>query len=300
MKKPVRMADHDVIGVFPANIRDEIIDWGLNEIGAPKVWEKSNGQGIRVAILDTGVDFRHPDLQGRIGSIADFAKSAYGGNDKQGHGTHCAGIVAANNNGKGMIGVAPEAELYCAKVLSDNGAGSFESIIQGLQWAIDKKVHIISMSIGSEIEPPQEFYDAIKAAHAAGIVMVAATGNQNKGINWPALYNEVIAISAMNRNHERASFSNYGTKNEIMAPGVDILSCYKEGGYARLSGTSMATPIVAGCIALYLGYLLKQGQPMPALEQLHEKLIQSCIDLGDKGKDDYFGYGLINLEKLLA
>ncbi|SFJ65147.1 Subtilase family protein [Paenibacillus sp. UNC496MF] len=300
MKQAFKLANHEVVSVHPSSAGDDLIDWGLNDIGAPNVWPKSTGLDVRVAILDTGVDFHHPDLKENIKAVIDFTGSSYGGRDRQGHGSHCAGIIGAEDNGQGMIGVAPQTELYCAKVLSDNGSGGFDSIIKGIRWAIDKKVHLISMSLGCAMEPPQELHDAIKAAAAAGIIMVAATGNENHYVDWPAMYDEVIAVSAMGRNHERASFSNYGLKNEIMAPGVDILSCYKDGGYARLSGTSMATPLMAGSIALYLSYLLRRGEVIPATDALHTKLLASSIDLGAPGKDAYFGDGVINLEKLLA
>jgi subtilisin family serine protease len=301
MEKPIfTLADFVVEGEYSPETVKDVVDWGIHEIHAEDAWQKTKGKGVKVGILDTGVDYNHPDLKDNIKAYVDFTNSPFGALDQQGHGTHVAGIIAAEMNHLGIIGVAPEAELYCAKVLGDHGTGGFDSIIKGLEWAIEQGVDIISMSLGCSMEPPQELNDAIKKASDAGIILIAATGNENSDVDWPAAYDEVIAVSAMDHNHERARFSNYGIKNEIMAPGVDILSTYKNGGYARLSGTSMATPIVSGCVALYLSYLKANNQPKPTLEELHKKLLESADDLGDPGRDPVYGDGLIDLDKLLA
>jgi len=292
--------DHKLIHSLGADARKDIIDWGIEAAHAPCVWDKTTGQGIKVAILDTGIDRDHPDLLPNLKAYADFTRSPYGPEDKQGHGTHVAGIIAAADNGEGVIGIAPNAELYAAKVLGDRGTGSFQAIIDGIRWAINLGVDVINMSLGCAAEPPQEMHEAIKDAAAAGIIIVAATGNENTGVGWPAMYDEVIAVSAMTPGKERANFSNYGIKNEIMAPGVDILSTYKDGGYAKLSGTSMATPIIAGCAALYLGFCKANGLPRPTLEELHAKLAVSCEDLATPGRDAYTGDGLIDLHKLIS
>jgi len=299
-KNVFTLKDIKVEEVFPSSYGKDIVDWGLQAIQAPAAWKITKGKGIKVGILDTGIDLNHPDLKDNIKAYQDFTKSPYGVLDRQGHGSHVAGIIAGVENGKGIIGVAPQAELYIAKVLGDNGSGSFESIINGLHWAIQQGVDIISMSLGCEIEPPEEMHQAIKMAKNAGIILVAATGNENHYVDWPGMYDETIAVSAMNEKHERAYFSNYGIKNEIMAPGVNILSTYKDGGYARLSGTSMATPIISGSIALYLSFLKAKGLPKPTLEELHQKLLTSCDDLATPGKDIMTGDGLIDLVKLLA
>lgn len=291
--------DCNIVEVMPAAAREDIVDWGIQEVHAPDVWSITTGMGVKVAVLDTGVDYNHPDLKENIKVYADFTKSPHGPLDKQGHGTHVAGIIAAADNGIGVIGIAPQAELYCAKVLGDTGSGNFQSIIDGIRWAVSQEVDIINLSLGSGSQPPKEMHQAIKEAHDAGIFLVAATGNENAAVCWPAMYDEVIAVSAMSRARERADFSNYGIKNEIMAPGVDILSTFKDGGYAKLSGTSMATPIVTGCIALYLQVCRARGV-QPLLQELHATLEAACEDLGAPGHDVYTGDGLINLKKLIA
>jgi len=292
--------DAEVVKVLPASAGTEIIDWGLSAIMAPRVWHKTKGEGIKVAVLDTGIDHNHPDLKDNVKAYIDFTKSPYGAMDRKGHGTHVAGIIAGVDNGIGMIGVAPKAELYAAKVLGDNGGGTYDAIIRGIEWAIAQDVDIINMSLGVSTEPPKKVHEAIKHAHDAGIILIAATGNGNREVCWPAMYDEVIAVSAMDMTYERASFSNYGIKNEIMAPGVDIYSTYPNGKYAELSGTSMATPVITGCVALYLSLLKKQGAARPTVQQVHEALRNAVVDLGAAGKDEMFGYGLINLVKLLG
>lgn len=214
--------------------------------------------------------------------------------------THCAGIIAGVDNGVGMIGVAPEAELYVGKVLGDNGAGSFDAIIKGIQWAMSQNVDVISMSLGSSVRPPEVLHDTIKQAVAQGIILVAATGNENSAVCYPAAYDEVIAVSAVDQAKHRANFSNYGIQNEISAPGVDIVSTYKDGSYARLSGTSMATPLIAGACALILARYkqLMFDEDILTVGQVHRLLLNMVTDLGEAGKDQMYGAGMINLALL--
>jgi subtilisin family serine protease len=290
---------HEVLEVHPASLGDDLIDWGLQVIMAPMAWQKTKGEGVKVAILDTGVDFNHRDLIQNIRATINFTDSRYGTLDINGHGTHVAGIIAAVDNQIGMIGVAPQAELYCAKVLSDTGGGKVESIIKGIRWAIANQVDIINMSLGTPVEPGNELHETIKQAVNQGIIIICATGNNNGEVCWPAAYDETIAVSAMNNKYERAEFSNYGIKNEIIAPGVDILSTYKNGTYAKLSGTSMATPIISGSAALFVSYYKKIYGKRPTVQEVHQALLNATVDLGKDGKDEYFGAGLINLAKLL-
>jgi subtilisin family serine protease len=291
---------HEVLEAHPASLGDDVIDWGLHVIMAPFAWQKTKGEGIKVAVLDTGVDFNHRDLQQNIRATIDFTGSRYGALDVNGHGTHVAGIIGAVDNQMGMIGVAPNVELYCAKVLSDTGSGSFDNIVKGIRWAMANNVDIINMSLGTGVKPStNELHEAIKQAVNQGIVIIAATGNENSSVCWPAAYDETIAVSAMNNKFEKAEFSNYGVANEIIAPGVDILSTYKNGTYAKLSGTSMATPIISGATALFISQYKKLYSKKPTVQEVHQALLNAVVDLGKDGKDEYFGAGLINLAKLL-
>lgn len=276
----------------------EVLDWGLQKINAEVAWKYSKGKGVKVAILDTGCDHKHPDLAGNIYGIRNFTNSQYGATDLQGHGTHVAGIVGAIDNDEGMIGVAPEVELYIAKVLNDDGSGSFSAVIAGIDWAILMGVDIINMSLGSPAEPPQELHNAILRARAEGITVFSATGNENGEVCWPAQYKEVIAVSAIDKYDNRAQFSNFGLKNEIIAPGVDILSTYPNGKYAKLSGTSMATPIIAGAAALYISYYKQENGVKPTRKEVYEALASATEDLGVPGRDPHYGIGRINLAKM--
>lgn len=206
--------------------------------------------------------------------------------------------MAAIDNEEGMIGVAPEAELYIAKVLNDDGSGVFNNVIAGIDWAILMGVDIISMSLGAPSEPPEGLYHAILRARSAGITIFSATGNNNGEICWPAQYKEVIAVSAIDKFDNRAQFSNFGLKNEIIAPGVDILSTYPNNSYARLSGTSMATPIIAGAAALYISWYKEKNGEKPSRKEVYEALASATEDLGVPGRDPHYGIGRINLAKM--
>jgi len=295
-----KLANFQVKEVIPASAyRDDYVDWGLKAVGAEIAWQKSKGRGIKVAVLDTGIDRDHRDLIQNVRETIDFTGSPYGAEDVQGHGTHCAGIIAGVDNQIGMIGVAPEVEIYSAKVLGDNGSGSFESIIKGIRWAMTHNVDVISMSLGTATRPPQILHDTIKQAVAQGIILVAATGNENSAVCYPAAYDEVIAVSAVDQKLERAKFSNFGIQNAISAPGVDIVSTYKNGTYARLSGTSMATPLVAGACALIIDrYKQLHNGLKPSVEYVHQTLLTMVKDLGEIGKDELYGAGMLNLALL--
>lgn len=277
----------------------QAIDWGVSIVQAPQVWSITKGEGVKVAVLDTGVDMNHPDLVANIKTGKNFTTSDPNDYmDRQGHGSHCAGIIAGVDNNFGVVGVAPKAELYIGKVLADNGAGSIQSIVEGIDWAISQGVNIISMSLGCEVDPGPALHQAIQRAHAAGIIIVSASGNENNHVGWPAVYEEVIAVGAIDQSFGRAGFSNFGRELDVAAPGVDILSTYLNGGYARLSGTSMATPMVAGVIALLVSFTRKVGlQATP--DAIMNMISQRSVDLGNTGLDEMFGNGLINIYKLI-
>lgn len=281
--------------LFDRKLGDDFIDWGLKYINVESAWNYTKGEDVKVAVLDTGINLSHPDLIDNIVLAKDFTGSPVGAEDVAGHGTHCAGIIAGVDNGLGIIGVAPSAKLYAGKVLGDNGNGSYDWIIKGIQWAMENDVDIISMSLGSAGAPPRQLHKVIKQAYKQGILMIAATGNENGEVCYPAAYDEVIAVSATDDKGVRANFSNYGLENEIAAPGVEILSTYKNKGYARLSGTSMATPIISGAAALYMSHYKNMFQARPTVMEVHDFLIESVTDVGEIGRDNLYGAGIINL-----
>lgn len=226
-----------------------------------------------------------------------------GPSDIDGHGTHVGGIIAARQNGGGVVGVAPEAKLLVGKVLGDNGYGTAQQLVNGIRWAIDKKADIISMSLGSPI-PSYEMHEAIKAAVEAGIFVICAAGNSGPNldtVDYPAIYPETVAVGAIDRTRRIAQFSSRGKAVDIVAPGDNILSTYPPRGFAALSGTSMATPFVSGVVALMLSKHRTFGGQTAVKTQaeLIEHLRKTAIDMGMPGFDPYYGFGLINPEALL-
>lgn len=280
----------------------QVLDWGTTVVAAPEVWKYTRGEGVTVAILDTGVDYNHPDLASNIMDGVNFTSSDQRDfMDRNGHGTHVAGIVAGADNGQGIVGIAPRARILIVKVLGDNGSGSLEAIQRGLVYAAER-ADIISMSLGTDDVPPESFHDAFRyIVGQKGCLVVAAAGNEAGPVNYPAAYDEVISVAALSPSLNPAGFSNRGEQNEVAAPGVNIVSTYPGGKYAILSGTSMATPIVTGVLALGLSYLRKQrpGEEIrPAV--IRQMLSQASVDLGKVGRDEQYGFGLINALRLVG
>lgn len=257
----------------------EVVPWGVHRINADLVWPFSTfngtGVGIKVAIMDTGIDLNHPDLQNNIKGQVNTINPTQSADDDNGHGTHVAGTVAAiRNNGIGVIGVGPDISLYAVKVLNKKGSGFLSDLIEGLDWCISNKIQVVNMSLGSSGDN-QSFHDAIIRAHDAGIVEVAAAGNNGKTtglVDYPARYPETIAVSAVGQNTGGslyfASFSSSGQRVDLAAPGVNINSTYNTGYYALLSGTSMATPHVTGVVVLVIGV---KGQMLPDTMKVYLK-----------------------------
>lgn len=232
----------------------EEITWGIVRIYAELAWEKTTGSPIKVAILDTGIDLDHPDLEGNIKGNVNLIKPNKSGDDDKGHGTHVAGIVAALDNDIGVIGIGPDISLYAVKVLDKKGRGWLSDLIDGLNWCINNEMQVINMSFGS-LRDNESFHEAIIETYEAGITQIASAGNNGEyggAIEYPAKYPETIAVSAMDQYENFASFSSFGPEIDLIAPGVDIKSAYKRDAYETLSGTSMSAPHVAGVVALML------------------------------------------------
>ena len=276
----------------------QVLPWGVDRIDAELAWATSTGAGVKVAIVDTGIDMDHPDLvaniKGGFNAIAPRGRYDDPNNfdDDHGHGSHCAGIVAAVNNDIGVVGVAPDAWLYGVKVLGKGGTGKTSDCIEGIQWCADNGMDVISMSWGSSTYD-QAINDACEAAWNAGCVLVSSAGNSGveSPDGYPSAYPSVMAISATDSSDNMASFSNYGAEIELAAPGVSVYSCYKEGGYVTMSGTSMSCPHVSGVAALILA-----AYPSYTNEQVRQTLWNTAEDLGDPGWDIYYGYGLVDAE----
>jgi len=276
-----------------ANIEAEIV-WG-GTLNATNVISGHGGMGAKVAVVDTGIDCGHPDLQDNCIYGASYVKGAKPFDD-HGHGTHVAGIIAARDNGFGVIGVAPEATLYAVKVLDSNGSGSYSAVASGIVWAVKNGMNVINMSLGGSAYS-QVIADAVKAASDAGVLVVSAAGNSGccDTVLYPAKLPESMAIAAVDANDQRASFSSTGLEVDVAAPGVAILSTVPTGscklcdpsGYRTLSGTSMATPHVSGTGALLMSRGLTAAQARTQIDG-------TTKDLGFPGFDMYTGWGRVD------
>jgi len=297
--------------------------WALTRIKCPKAWERCTGsKDIVVAILDTGVDYEHEDLSANMwhnpGEIPDngidddgngYVDDYYGWNfvDNNGdpmdechffqigHGTQCAGIVAAvMDNNIGIAGIA-QVKIMAVKVLGGDGSGSWSDVIKGIEYAADNGADVISMSFGSP-QYSRAVERVCQDAWENGVILVAAAGNEGKdSVEYPAAYDTVIAVGAIDCNRKLCVWSNYGEKIELVAPGESVITTFLYPSnksvpkYGFFDGTSAATPIVAGVAAL-----AKALHPDYTNQQIRELLRQSADDLGPLGKDKYYGYGLVD------
>ena len=278
--------------------------WGLQDIEAEPVHLSNyTGKGVKIGVLDTGIDYKHPELAPNYMGGIDFINDDDDPMDDNGHGTHVAGILAAARNGKGVVGVAPDAELYAVKVSDNNGKGSFSGLAEGINWAIENHMDIVTMSITGE-GGSMALAKAVSTAYDDGLILVAAVGNgKGEGVLYPAAYKEVIGVGSVNEDNKLSSFSLTGSEVEIVAPGSVIKSTWPGGEYRLSSGTSMATPFVTGAIALLLGSNERDWSYTGAVngdgkwtnDEVRQLLESTAKDLGDKGKDNSFGYGLLDL-----
>ncbi|MES2965551.1 MAG: S8 family peptidase [Bdellovibrionota bacterium] len=236
------------------------IPWGLTRINARVANAVTKGAGVKVCVVDTGVDKTHPDLQGNVVGgrnyvIAKGKIDPAGYNDDNGHGSHVAGTIAALDNAIGTVGVAPEAKLYVVKALNARGSGYLSDIAEAVLQCVSVGSHVINMSLGADQDPNLDtpLRRAVESASAAGVVVVVAAGNEGASIAMkvPAGFPSTIAVAATDSSDRFASWSNYGLNaGDFSAPGVSIYSTWKSAGYNTISGTSMASPHMAGVVAL--------------------------------------------------
>lgn len=285
-----------------ASSPSQILTWNINKIDAELVWPSgNNADPIKIGVIDTGIDLTHQDLAANIKGGINTIWPAYNTSspkDDNGHGTHVTGIIAALNNSIGVIGAAPLTDLFSIKTLDRRGSGFLSDIIEGIDWAIANGMQITNMSLGTSSDI-QSFHDAVIKAKSAGIIQVAAAGNSGGAVNFPAAYPEVIAVSATDSNNLIPSWSSRGPEVDLSAPGVSIFSTYKGNKYATLSGTSMASPHVAGVTALVLNTLITPAYDINGNlkwdpEEVQNKLQNTATDLGTAGFDNLYGYGLVN------
>jgi subtilisin len=241
--------------IFKTKGGQQIIPWGTSRIGANKAWSASQGKTVNVAVLDTGIYAKHPDLRVNVKGGVNIINSKRSFYDDNGHGTHLAGTIGAVDNGVGIIGVAPQVNLFAVKVLDKNGRGSVTDIVKGLGWCVQNKMQVVNMSFGSD-HPSAALHQAVKAASGAGIVLVAAAGNDGSknSVDYPAAYPETIAIGGINERNQLFIFSSQGPEIDLVAPATRVLSTARGGEYEKMSGTSMATAHVTGVAALLIAH----------------------------------------------
>jgi len=304
--------------------------WGADHINADAALAAGHsGEGVKVAVLDSGVNFNHFDLRDNFDFSAnelgyDFVSDDFFPEDVYGHGTHVAGTLAAASNGFGVVGVAPNAQIVALRVLDDNGQGTASRIIEALQWIQnynaahpDSPIRITNNSYGTGSNSTQ-LGAAFDVLASSGVLHIGSAGNEGSpagngnNVGYPARYASVVAVAAIDKNNQRAIFSSTGADVEIAAPGVSVLSTWKDGvntagpqpfsfeGYAgeyfiAASGTSMASPHVAGVAAL-----LMASDPSYTAETVRIKMNQTALDLGASGKDKQYGYGLVDASSALG
>ena len=261
--------------------------WHVTDYGIDAAHPKTTGKGVVVGIVDTGLDKIHAAgmFKDALIEAKDFTGSPKGWFDAHGHGSHCASIV---------LSCAPGVRFVIAKGLGDSGGGSDTGIAAAVRWCRDRGANIISMSLGSPQMSPT--IEAACAEVAKTCLIFAATGNEGGRVGWPGASQHVVGVGAIDRSKRKANFSNYGEPCETVAPGVKIMGAYRNGGYAELSGTSMATPWAAGCAALRI----ELEKSLTTTKQMLALLPKVCDDLGERDRDHMTGWGVFNIPKLIA
>ncbi|WP_137792052.1 S8 family serine peptidase [Bacillus sp. E(2018)] len=283
-------------------MEEQQVDPKIYELNYPTPQELQSesyftGKNIKVGILDTGIDTTHEDLT--VSGGISFVPKMTSYNDDNGHGTHVAGIIAAKDNQVGIKGLAPNVKLYSIKVLDQDGLGQYSQIIDGIEWATQQGLDIANLSLTGK-ESSYALKLAVDEAYKKGLYIIAASGNhsdstfsEDQSVYYPAKYESVIAVGAVNKLNKHPKFSGSGPELELVAPGVDIYSTYTNNTYETLTGTSMATPYVTAIYALY-----KEAFPLLTTIELRTKIQQRAKDLGAPGRDVNFGFGLIQAPEL--
>lgn len=280
--------------------------WGITAFNLPNAWKSSRGEGVVIAVLDTGCDLDHTDLVNNLLPGKNFVQPNESPNDDNGHGTHISGILVAEDNGFGVVGVAPKAKVIPVKVLDASGNGSLDDVAAGIRWCIEQKVDFICMSLGCPV-PIQKVREPLIEATHAGIITFCAAGNSGdtKEVFYPSAYPETIAIGAIDPSFHRASFSNTGMGLDFLAPGVDVLSTVPDNWYAKLTGTSMAGPFACGVAALLLSYVRHTPDSGVTLRTVNDyietmkKYTISATDMSVPNPQFYQGFGIIDPRKFI-
>lgn len=292
--KKTRLPEYEV-NILTKNVGQLNFNNSLANI--PSQWTKTKGEGVKIGVLDTGLP-NHNDLNHKIVNYKNFTSSKTV-EDIEGHSSSVCGIIAAErSNGSGVTGIAPLSSLYVGKVLTDKGVGNDKWLSEGILWCIEQGCHIINMSVGAPASAAKKFKrtkEAIKLANEKGVILFAAAGNDGSHkIDIPARWNQVFCIVAIDREKERAYFSNSGPEVDFSALGVDVVSTYLDQQYASVSGTSFACPVATGIAALILGEDIKKpNREIKNWWDMRAKLISLSSPIKEAPWNPEYGFGNI-------
>lgn len=288
----VESVDYNYVytGSYTPNDRRFGKQWGLKKTGFEKAWNRSRGEGVKVAVVDSGIAMRHVDLRRKVAARYDFVNRNRTVEDLHGHGTHVAGIVAAKTgNRAGVAGGCPNCKIIAAKALDRNLFGYTSNIIDAIIWSTDRGARVINLSLGSH-RRTEAMRDATDYARRKGAVVVAAGGNYGDGVTvYPAAHRGVLGVSHTDRYNRRVFDASYGGWIDVAAPGYDIVSTVP-GGYGYKNGSSMSAPHVSALA----GLLSSKGYGEKVVKR---RILRSAQDLGARGRDSYYGAGLIRADR---
>ena len=288
----------EVYGLDPSSA--QMIGWEIKKLNIDRQWTYSEGRGVVVAVIDTGCDLEHIDIKNNLLKGINIIDKSKDPQDDNGHGSHVCGMIAAENNGLGMVGVSPKVKILPIKALDSKGNGSLRNVIEGIIWAADAGADFITMSLGASNSNDQ-LEKAIQYASLKGSVVFAAAGNsgENTEILYPARYKNVISIGAIDENLSRTSFTCSGEDLDFLSPGHNIFSIAPNSGYAIMSGTSMSNPFAVGCAALLLSHNRQHKKfSLRSAQDYIDVLSKVCIDIPEERyrSRKYQGNGIIKLD----
>lgn len=264
----------------------KLSNWAFRSFRIKELWKHTKGERVRVGLLDTGpAPGDHKDI--KVKKFVNFTDDK--DEDKSGHGIWTGGSIRAAN---GFLGIAPEAELYVAKILRNDGSGDWDWLRRGLEWALQEECQIVNVSAGGDYSG-KEIQPVLKKMADLGIVVCCAAGNERDLLIFPANSEHTLAVGAVDKKWHRAKFSNFGPRLITMAPGVELLGCWLDNGYSRASGTSMATPIVSGILTL------ESAKHRLNLTEAITRLAWTSKDIGKPGWEPDTGWGVIAPHKFL-
>jgi len=288
----------EVYGLDPSST--QMIGWEIKKLNIDRQWTYSEGKGVVVAVIDTGCDLQHVDIKNNLLKGINLLDNSKDPQDDNGHGSHVCGMIAAENNGLGMVGVAPQVKILPVKALNSKGDGSLQDVINGIIWSADAGADFITMSLGTS-NTSDGLEKAIAYASLKGSVVFAAAGNSGEKteILYPARYKNVISIGAIDENLNRTSFTCSGEDLDFLSPGHNVFSIAPNNGYAIMSGTSMSNPFAVGCACLLLSHNRQHKRfSLRSAQDYIDVLSKVCIDIPEEKyrSRKYQGNGIIKLD----